>query len=702
MLTTASGKSRDVLGSAIVKILDFGLARLGVQTEDRELTSPGQLMGTLDYMAPEQATDSREVDIRADIYSLGATLYKLLTGHAPFTGEEHNTLGKKIVAVVTKEPRPIHELRPDLPADLAAIVSHMLAKNPENRLATPREVVSALQSFASGCQLEDLLTPDSTDRDDPLPADPSRSSTSSYQRPAPPKPQPSENRDRGRRIQLTLSLTVAFSLFILAGVTLIIRDRDGRVVEEVDLPPGTTLEIADEPNADAPKAGSTDVAQVAQRILSVGGLLIVSQGDDRPTEIRELGQLPEGEFRISRIDLSGDVEFQDRDLELLGLLPGLDNLSFTGNPNFSDSTLDAIHTLPVRKLFINNVYLTDAGLQHLNLSDLEQICVNRTSIGDEALKYLGSAPPLVKLAASDTSVTDEGLKHLSDHPLVLVDLHGCSGVTDKALVHLKNVHGELDLTGTSVTKEGTFQLQRTNPNVAISTDWTTEPNRLAAHWVVACGGTVIAQHDFGSGYPYSRTLRETSDIPGVDFRITGIALNVPELDHRALHNLDGLDHLRRLDLSGTQFDPIYLDRILESIIALSANDNPAVSDDTLSKLSNYENLTLLELRNTKISQVGIDLLKQPTNLRYIDLTGTKVAPTVIDSLQAALPNCLVVNSFNLSSKEPDRRVAHWLLGVGGSVRIVRSEGSGTSNEDTRVVTGDGEVFKEPSSTVKMD
>jgi serine/threonine protein kinase len=100
--------------SAFVKILDLGLARLQgeQQQQQEEITATGQVMGTLDYMAPEQADDSHGVDIRSDIYALGCTLYKLLTGHAPFSGESYNSLAKKLRGHAEDPPPPIREARP--------------------------------------------------------------------------------------------------------------------------------------------------------------------------------------------------------------------------------------------------------------------------------------------------------------------------------------------------------------------------------------------------------------------------------------------------------------------------------------------------------------------------------------------------------------------------------------------------------------
>ena len=143
---------------AVVKILDLGLALLGEHhTDSQELTTSGQMMGTLDYMAPEQGADTHGVDIRADVYSLGATMYKLLCGKAPFSGEQYNTPVKKLMALASKGPPSIGERRPDLPDELTAIVDCMLARDPDNRFSTPAEVVEALAPFSEGSDLVGLL-----------------------------------------------------------------------------------------------------------------------------------------------------------------------------------------------------------------------------------------------------------------------------------------------------------------------------------------------------------------------------------------------------------------------------------------------------------------------------------------------------------------------------------------------------------------
>jgi serine/threonine protein kinase len=136
-----------------VKILDLGLARYdgGGESQVTEMFNNNAVLGTADYLAPEQAMSLHDVDGRADVYSLGATLYALLVGHPPFhTG----TIGQKLMWHQTKEPEPLGALRPEVPAALAEVVMRMLAKKPEQRFATAGEVAEALIPWASeaGCQ----------------------------------------------------------------------------------------------------------------------------------------------------------------------------------------------------------------------------------------------------------------------------------------------------------------------------------------------------------------------------------------------------------------------------------------------------------------------------------------------------------------------------------------------------------------------
>jgi serine/threonine protein kinase len=131
----------------VVKVLDLGLARLTSQDGESttRLTMVGSSMGTPDYIAPEQAMNSRDVDIRADLYSLGCTLYYLVTGQVPFTGEG---LAEKLLKHQLEEPIPVDRIRPGVYADVVQIIRKLMAKKPEDRFQTPGLLAQALEARA--------------------------------------------------------------------------------------------------------------------------------------------------------------------------------------------------------------------------------------------------------------------------------------------------------------------------------------------------------------------------------------------------------------------------------------------------------------------------------------------------------------------------------------------------------------------------
>jgi eukaryotic-like serine/threonine-protein kinase len=132
----------------LIKILDWGLASLrgpnGLPGDQAGDLIERNVVGTADYLSPEQARNANAVDIRSDIYSLGCTFYYLLTGQAPFPD---GSLMQKILAHQQAEPRPIGDFRTDVPAGVTAIVERMMAKQPEERFQTPASAALSLLSF---------------------------------------------------------------------------------------------------------------------------------------------------------------------------------------------------------------------------------------------------------------------------------------------------------------------------------------------------------------------------------------------------------------------------------------------------------------------------------------------------------------------------------------------------------------------------
>jgi serine/threonine protein kinase len=145
-------------GRAIIKVLDFGIAKAGREQEvpdpgpdgvgrelnrSSDLTASGQMMGTPNFIAPEQIVDAQKADIRADIYSLGCTLYYLLSGRPPFEGATLEVLR----AHRSTEAPPLNLVRTEIPAELAELVAKMMAKKPRRRFQEPAEVAKALTPF---------------------------------------------------------------------------------------------------------------------------------------------------------------------------------------------------------------------------------------------------------------------------------------------------------------------------------------------------------------------------------------------------------------------------------------------------------------------------------------------------------------------------------------------------------------------------
>src|SRR5262249_49285660 len=150
--------------SSTIKVLDIGLGRalfdenMPEGEPDTQLTGEGVLLGTPDYLAPEQARNAHGADIRADIYSLGCVLYQALAGQPPFP--DTNMLAQ-IIRHATEMPKPLREHNADVPDGLEQIVNFMLAKDPDQRYPTPGKAAAVLQIFLP------TETPEYSEEDDP-------------------------------------------------------------------------------------------------------------------------------------------------------------------------------------------------------------------------------------------------------------------------------------------------------------------------------------------------------------------------------------------------------------------------------------------------------------------------------------------------------------------------------------------------------
>jgi len=238
-----------------VKILDLGLARLGgplglgEDLEGERLTQSGQVMGTCDYMAPEQALDTHLADARSDIYSLGCTFYRLVVGRAPYKGD---TLMQVLLAHREAAIPSLCSARPDVSPQVDAVFQKMVAKRPEDRYQSMAELAADLEALLglrgpAGGQIES--------------SDAVLAENLSFLLEAKPASAPLPLRERGRGEEairgwpprkkwISIAAAAAGAAAIVFGILITLRDRQGKVVAKVDAPPGSQVTISPQGDVD--------------------------------------------------------------------------------------------------------------------------------------------------------------------------------------------------------------------------------------------------------------------------------------------------------------------------------------------------------------------------------------------------------------------------------------------------------------------
>ena len=486
-----------------VKILDMGLARIeetvaGTDaTANDGLTQSGQVMGTLDYMPPEQALDTRTADARADIYSLGCTFCFLLTGRSPYGGD---TVGKKIVAHREHPIPSLRKVRSNVPESLDAVFQKMLAKLPEDRQQSMSEVIRELQ----GCTVQREPAPSSFP-----PSSSPYAETVDFQREdtAPPLAalSPLDELFASEPVQITQRL-VAPSLrtrkrwtkkqkivvgVVAGGMTAFLLLLTV-IVKMVPSPSTATQErVASVAAKKAPEPGSGVVSPLAvapngagkgtpanvrhevlpartvsttsndpdreatQWVLERGGTLeIVLEGQKRT--VKATNELPSGSFKVSCFFFNDNLSIGDQICDRLRELTSLDGfwLARTGVTGQGFDRLRSAKRLTF--LGLDNSPVTDVGMACLSqLTSLKRLSLNVTQITDAGLAHVQRLP-LEQLDVAWTAVTANGLTKLTGLKALAVSSDDAMLETLTAMTKLEYIH----LMGSKVTDNGLRHLSR--------------------------------------------------------------------------------------------------------------------------------------------------------------------------------------------------------------------------------------------------
>lgn len=283
--------------SGQVKILDFGLAQISLWDEaSAELTTVGQLMGTIDYMAPEQAERADSVDYRADLYSLGATLFKLLCGRAPLAATPDLSPLAKLRLLATTEPPSLATMRPDAPAALVELVSSFLARDPSARPASAAHAAEMLARFTSEADLSSLMR----EADERALKEPMRIVVPETSIPALEAAVPAKNEARGGSGTFIpwVATAAAFAFLFAAGVFITIETQKGQlVIESLD----ANVEIKVSKAGKAYDSVQLQPGAKSTRLFAGSYDVTIGAGSDRFQLDRDTIEIKRGETVIARV-----------------------------------------------------------------------------------------------------------------------------------------------------------------------------------------------------------------------------------------------------------------------------------------------------------------------------------------------------------------------------------------------------------------
>jgi serine/threonine protein kinase/Leucine-rich repeat (LRR) protein len=653
----------------VLKILDMGLAQMrGADNPDltSDVTQTGRVMGTIDYMAPEQARDAKNVDLRADIYSLGCTLYYLATGRAPAPA---GSAAEKLLWHQTQNLPSLSSETPQATPRLDALLAALLAKKPENRPASMHAVAEELEQClrdlppADSKLLFDGLDLAADQRSmapsgsrygqqtmagsfgDTVLSDPARRSPLF-------KPEPTTRSPTA--LYAGLAGAAALALLVAAGAwwrfsqSAVPVAADGLLLVTVDKGPAEVL-------VDGQSRGTAGSADNPLELKVKPGVLQVLVQREGFAPFAERVEVSGGERAqvaatlnpVQRVPQSKPLTsphkpyekllawvFQNRGQIVAVTGGGEPVLLMAGNPvpeqpleilaikldgtGVSDDELTQLAAVPgLRELSLAHTRISDAGIERLLvLRQLASLNLSRTAVTNAGLQTVARLTELTELNLERTAVSDPGMARLTTLPKLERLFLSDTRVTDAGLEQLKHAKTLRTLTahGTLLTEAGHSVLTSALPELDIAWDGADVERAVALKLLEK--GALLAVVD--------RAGQRHDAVKGAE--------NLPP----------GRVSIREANL-GT---------------------NGNFGDADLKSIGVLPEIESLTLAGTRVGPGGLAQLHGLTTLLKIDLGALPLPPSAVEQLQKSLPRCQV-----LVREQADAEVARQVLAAGGRVSI---------------------------------